>query len=163
MKPAANRRNTRGTTIVRSLSSLLTLALVLTLASCGGADSSEIDGLKVTDLSLASGGEEVRVAFGMTARGCDYEISGPSSAVISGHVVNASSAVCPSGEPWDFEWDGFVLTTPDGSTLTANSGETVLVAAGEVHLVAVVFELAAPDSGRYTIAYEGTELKSANL
>ena len=100
MKPATNRRITSATTMVRFLSSLLVLAFVLTLASCAGAGSSEMDGLKVTDLSLASGADEVRVAFGMTARGCDYEISGPSSAVISGYVVNASSDICPSGEPW---------------------------------------------------------------
>ena len=150
-------------TTARSLSSSLTFALVLLLVSCGGAGSSEMDGLRITDLDLASGGDTVRVAFGMTARGCDYEISGPSSAVLSGYVVNSSSDICPSGEPWDFEWDKFVLTTPSDSTLTSHPGETEGVTPGEIHLVAVTFELGAPDSGRFTISYEDTELRSADL
>lgn len=139
------------------------IALVLFLVSCGGTGSGEMDGLKVTDLSLPSGADTVRVAFGMTARGCDYEITGPLSAVISGAVVMQSSDICPSGEPWDFEWDKFVLTTPDGSTLTRRSGETTRVAAGEIHLVAAIFELDVSRPGRYTISYDDTRLRSADL
>lgn len=139
------------------------IALVLLLISCGGNSSGEMDGLKIVDLSFASGGDEVRVGFGMTARGCSYEIAGPSSAVVSGYVLISEADICPSGESWHFEWDKFVLTTPDGSTLTVNPGETKRVAAGELHTVAAIFELAAPASGRYTISYDGTRLLSADL